>query len=247
MSIMNPGYTVGAAQFASKGGVLPAEQANADDRSNATRTQPAGRMQYMSVAKQAEADLRPFLAEVGDGLERKAEVIAKALATQHCTWGNAVLGLAQWCWDDWENFSARLTGLKLTVGQLTKLKRALRAEQEKAMAPPTRCAVTVRCDAIVLKLSLTPKFMTRSLADAVLTPYLKAFSKKVGADPALTPADLESVELQGQMTLPVTDFNKTVAELARSEEHDLILKLKPANWRDMAAAPAGAEALADID
>ena len=254
MSIFGPGgYTVGMARRATEGSTALAEQATEDDRAGCRRLAPAGHKGYLSLAKQAEADLRPFLATVnvdhvgeegkGRNLEKRTEGIAKALATQHRTYGDAVLGLAHWSLDDFASFDARMHELKLSVGDRAALKRALSKVIEKSKEPPSRCAATVKCGDVTLKLSLTPKFMAKPLSDAVLAPFLKAYSKKMGVDPVLTPADIESVELEEEA---IEDVNAAVSSIVKSEDVSMSITLKPADWR-AAGAPAGAEALADID
>lgn len=47
-------------------------------------------------------------------------------------------------------------------------------------------ACVVSCDGVSLKLTLTPKMLKKPLDEAVLAPFLKAFSKK--ARPWLVPA-----------------------------------------------------------
>ena len=56
---------------------------------------------------------------------------------------------------------------------MTKLKRKLSAHDEACKAPTTNCVATVSSGEVMLKLTLTPKFMVRPLRDAVLNPFLK--------------------------------------------------------------------------
>ena len=59
----------------------------------------------------------------------------------------------------------------------------------------------------MLKLTLTPKQLEKKFRDAVLAPYLKAYSKKKGEDPVLTPDDVFSVTIDsdGQTKLKELD------------------------------------------
>ena len=65
---------------------------------------------------------------------------------------------------------------------------------------------TVKCEGVVLKLTLTPKFLQRTFMAALVEPYFKAFNKKrqkLDPDaPFSSAADLESLEIDGSELLP---------------------------------------------
>ena len=55
----------------------------------------------------------------------------------------------------------------------------------------------VRLGEIDLKLTLTPKFLSRSLGASVITPFLKAYSKKAEVEPPVTLEDVDTVRVDG--------------------------------------------------
>lgn len=68
-------------------------------------------------------------------------------------------------------------------------------------------SVRVECNGTMLKLTLTPKQLQKPFKDAVLAPYLKAYSKKRGEDPPLGPDDVFQVTIdsEGQKKLKTLD------------------------------------------
>ncbi len=69
--------------------------------------------------------------------------------------------------------------------------------------------VRVECNGVMLKLTLSAKQMSRPFADAVLKPFLKAYSRKKGGD-EVTVADVAqvTVDSEGQTSLQVlTDIH----------------------------------------
>jgi len=87
--------------------------------------------------------------------------------------------------------------------------------------------VRVECNGVMLKLTLSEAQLKKSFADAVLTPFLKAYSKKAGlyAGRLPTPADVASVEVDG---VPLGDhgLGSGIVLLAR-EAVDVDVELKP--------------------
>ena len=81
-----------------------------------------------------------------------------------------------------------LIEMGLSVGQLGEVDRAL-SEYNAARAPPPpppeKVVARVRCGEVELKLTLTAKFLARSLSDALISPFLRAFDKKVGCQTAV--------------------------------------------------------------
>lgn len=64
--------------------------------------------------------------------------------------------------------------------------------------------VRVECDGVALKLTLTPKQMQKPFVDAVLRPYLKAYSKKKGiAEVDVKEVAQVTVDSEGQTQLQV--------------------------------------------
>ena len=54
----------------------------------------------------------------------------------------------------------------------------------------TRVVCHTRCSGIELKITLTQKFLTRSLRDALIIPFLGAYNKKRPDEPPLMPEDV---------------------------------------------------------
>ena len=90
------------------------------------------------------------------------------------------------------------------VSDYAKIKPANLVIAEEAPAPAAAAAVDerklrVECNGVVLKLTLSAKQMSKPFADAVLAPFLKAYSKKKGLEP---PVQVEQV---AQVTMDSDD------------------------------------------
>ena len=64
-----------------------------------------------------------------------------------------------------------------------------------------------------LKLTLTPKFLAKPLVDALVTPFLGAYNKKMKDATPITAADLVRVEVDG---LPVADISAPAGDVLKS-------------------------------
>jgi hypothetical protein len=172
----------------------------------------------LSTAELAAADLEPLLSSISLP-PKKREAVINSLAGQHRTWTNAAKGLLDWFLNDHAGWDRRMDECKLSVGERGQLKAAL----ERACAPPpTKCTATVRCGDVTLKLTLTAKFMSRSFADALIAPFLKAYSKKAGLDVPASVAEVASVTIDGAN---VADIHAAVQELVRREEASVLVVL----------------------
>jgi tetratricopeptide (TPR) repeat protein len=60
----------------------------------------------------------------------------------------------------------------------------------------------VSCDGVELKLTLTPKFLEKTLAAALIGPFLGAFNKKRPDKPPVTVEELRRVEVNGKSVAP---------------------------------------------
>ena len=194
--------------------------ATSDSQPNSKRSNTYASLANSNLSTQAQAqlDLAPLLEEVG--LAKKGEAIAKTLATQHRTWGNAVNGLHDWMRADFEGWNMRMDALKISVGDMAKLKRAL---EKRCRVPPSRCAATVVCGDVKLKLTLTPKFMEKPLSDALLAPFLKAYSKKAALAAPATVDDVATVKVDGEL---IDDYSAPVQKLVAREEAGVTIVLK---------------------
>jgi len=171
-------------------------RADGQRTSNLAATQESHALSGLNTAAQATADLQPIFDSIGLG--HKCAAIATAMCKQrHHTWRNGVVGLIQWKDEDTPQFNSRMQepGISLSVQELAKLNSSLALHEAPppAAAPPTKCVVRVRCDEVELKLTLTAKFLAKPLADALVAPFLKAFSKRAGRD--VTVGDVERVEI----------------------------------------------------
>ncbi len=179
--------------------------------SNLAATRRLDERVSLTTAEQAIADLQPVFDSLGLG--DRCEAVAKAMCNmRHHTWRNGIEGLNAWMSDELGGCATRLqnTDIKLNVSSIGKLQRAVReaCEPAKPPPPPSKCAVRVRCGETELKLTLTAKFLERPLVGALVAPYLKAYSKRVGGT-EVTAADVERVEIEGE----AVDTNEPVGRL----------------------------------
>ena len=139
-----------------------------------------GKAQLPFTERQAIEDLREPFAD--KDLEKWTEKVAHVLCvTGHKTWGHALEGLNQMCMNNFEFFDQRLNALGMSVGDRTEIKRmADNYMKLKNRKPPSSAKVIVKCSDVSLKLTMTPKFMAKPMTDAILKPFLKAYSTKAG-------------------------------------------------------------------
>ena len=121
---------------------------------------------------------------------------------------------------DFEGWNMRMDALKISVGDMAKLKRAL---EKRCRVPPSRCSATVVCGDVKLKLTLTPKFMEKPLSDALLAPFLKAYSKKAALAAPATVDDVATVKVDGEL---IDDYSAPVQKLVAREEAGVSIVLK---------------------
>ncbi len=77
-------------------------------------------------------------------------------------------------------------------------------------APAAKCVLTVRCESVALKLTLSPKLLERPFSAAVVEPFLKALAKKGGLPVSL--ADVAAATIEGAR-VPAADFGRASHEL----------------------------------
>ena len=162
--------------------------------SNLVATRSYFESSALSASDQARVELQGLFDLIG--LSGQSLPVAAALCGgRHNTWKNAVFGLRQWMDEDHEGFVSRLqdTSIRLNITSIQKLISAIR---EATKPPPTQTVARVRCGDVELKLTLTPKFLLKALAGALVSPFLKAYSKRVGVEASL--ADVERIEVEGE-------------------------------------------------
>lgn len=82
--------------------------------------------------------------------------------------------------------------------------------------------VQVKLGATELKLTLTPKFLAKSLQDAVLNPFLGAYNKRTGA--SLTTAGLLKIEVDGaEVSALASETAGFPADIFTGELHHVVL------------------------
>ena len=170
--------------------------------SNLAATLESHDLSGLSAAEQATAELLPMFESIGLG--HKCAAVASSMCKQrHRTWKNGVEGLAQWQNEDGTLFNSMLQDRPIGMGlpELSKLNAAIHAASAVAMGP-TKCVVRVRCEEVELKLTLTPKFLGKPLADALVTPFLKAFAKRTSRE--ATVSDVERVQLGSRASVDIT-------------------------------------------
>ena len=92
--------------------------------------------------------------------------------------------------------------------------------------PPTK--VKVSCQDVTLKLTLNEQHMQKSLADAVLIPFLGAYNKRSKAEPLDLATGVRSIEIEGMAWDPSHCVNGAASKMlgSRSEPHVVILPYK---------------------
>ena len=85
----------------------------------------------------------------------------------------------------------------------------------------SKVVARVSCGSVELKLTLTPKFMAKSLTDAVLKPFLGAYNKRVSSP--LDASELERVEVDGVEA----DVEATCESLLKDKEQCKIVLVAP--------------------
>ena len=74
----------------------------------------------------------------------------------------------------------------------------------KSAPPQTKVVCTVTCADVTLKLTLTPKFLSRPLVDALVNPFLGAYNKR--QPPGMPPLEAGDVRVQVDGS-PVADIS----------------------------------------
>ena len=177
-------------------------RADGQRTSNLAATLESHEQSSLSASEQATAELQPMFDSIGLGY--KCAAVASVMCKQrHRTWKTGVEGLTRWQSEDGTLFNSMLQErpIGLTITEVSKLNTALHSASAVA-AGPTKCEVRVRCEEVELKLTLTPKFLAKSLTDALVAPFLKAFSKRTGRD--TTAADVERVQLGTDSSVDVS-------------------------------------------
>jgi len=204
--------------------------------------------------RQAIEDLRePFASCEEHDLERWTEKVAHLLCVgSHKTWSHALEGINQWCIGAWEDFDQRMNKLGLTVAERTEIKKLGDKYVElKNRRAPSSAKVLVKCGEVQLKLTMTPKFMVKTLDVAVLKPFLGAYSKKLALDTPATLDDVEKVQMVHDMIYvddekkkeDIADLTAPLNKIFYEENVKLHLKLKEsASGQKLLEAPKAAAA-----
>ena len=197
--------------------------------SNMGGTRREERIGVLSSESQAVQDLTPWFKE--KGVEKHVRKVAKALTNNsHRTYGNAMEGLAHWKYANFEHYDNIMGGsLSLTVGDRGLITQAINAYKDHVEPPPvpTKLIIRVKCNEIELKLTLAAKFLAKPLAEALLTPFLSAYSKKALKGPAVL-GDVKRVRLgePGRPGDKIKDWTKDVASLIVPHHKYLAMTLK---------------------
>lgn len=202
-------------------------QIGAIRHSNMAGTKASTGRHAMSAAEVAEMDIREVMEAIGKA--KCTEKVARGLVNNmHRTWVNGVDGLHQWKLQNHTEWAAYLQKVGLSVGDVGKLSREIDKHREARAppaAPPDKVVALVRCADVELKLTLTAKFLAKPLRDALMVPFLKAYSKKQAAAADTTVDDVAVVEIDGE---PVADFAAECATLFKSPEASVVLTLEAA-------------------
>lgn len=161
--------------------------------------------------------------------------IAKALATNaHRTWTCAVDGLKHWRQFDQPGMDGALHHIGISVGDRNKINRALNQWGQPKPEPPNKCIARVRLGQVDLKLTLTAKFLAKPFGEAVLTPFLKVYNKKM--DTETTIGDIEEVNVTQPRVKGfrivhdetfLDDLAAPTSEYLKVESATLTVELKP--------------------
>lgn len=184
--------------------------------SNMGSTRREERIGVLSSEAQAVQDLTPWFKQ--KGVEKHVRRVAKALVNNsHRTYGNAMDGLAHWKFTNFEHYDSIMGGsLQLTVGDRGLITQAINAYKDHVEPPPvpTKLIIRVRCNEVELKLTLVAKFLAKPLTEALLKPFLAAYSKKALKGPASLD-DVKRVRLgePGRPGDKIKDWTKDVASL----------------------------------
>jgi len=201
----------------------------------------------MTTAEVAAMDIRDVLEPIGKA--KLTDRIARGLVNNmHRTWVNGVDGLHQWKLQSHTEWADYLQKVGLTVGDVGKLSREIDKHRE-ARAPPTAppdkvvayVRIISRTVDVQLKLTLTAKLLARPFCDALMVPFLKAFSKKQAAE--TTVEDVAGVEVDDE---PLTDLATECTKIFKSEESWVLLRLKEAPEAAPEAAPVVAPVAAPV-
>mmetsp|Transcript_17201 Transcript_17201/g.28826 ORF Transcript_17201/g.28826 Transcript_17201/m.28826 type:complete len:231 (-) Transcript_17201:63-755(-) len=147
-----------------------------------------------SATKQATTELQSLFDSIQLG-DYCARVAAALCSTRHKTWPNAIQGLNQWIQEDRTSFTSRMqdTPIRLNLQSISSLTATI---IKAAATPPTKCIARVHCGETNLKVTLTPKFLVKTLAEAMVSPCLKAYNKR--AEHVVSLNDVERVEIDGK-------------------------------------------------
>ena len=101
-------------------------------------------------------------------------------------------------------------------------------------------ATRVRCGDVELKLTLTAKQLDRPFDTAVIAPFLKAYSKKVGALEPVTLAQVSVVRVDDEQIGDLSLASSVVLLVSEVVETEIFLKTPAVTQESLAANPFGA-------
>ena len=104
----------------------------------------------------------------------------------------------------------------------------------------TSRATRVRCGDVELKLTLTAKQLDRPFDTAVIAPFLKAYSKKVGALEPVTLAQVSVVRVDDEQIGDLSLASSVVLLVSEVVETEIFLKTPAVTQESLAANPFGA-------
>ena len=101
-------------------------------------------------------------------------------------------------------------------------------------------ATRVRCGDVELKLTLTAKQLDRPFDTAVIAPFLKAYSKKVGALEPVTLAQVSVVRVDDEQIGDLSLASSVVLLVSEVVETEIFLKTPAVTQESLSANPFGA-------
>ena len=101
-------------------------------------------------------------------------------------------------------------------------------------------ATRVRCGDVELKLTLTAKQLDRPFDTAVIAPFLKAYSKKVGALEPVSLAQVSVVRVDDEQIGDLSLASSVVLLVSEVVETEIFLKTPAVTQESLAANPFGA-------
>lgn len=106
----------------------------------------------------------------------------------------------------------------------TAFKQAMKEYRDENLKK-RKAKCTVVCEDVTLKLTLTEKFLQRTVVAALVEPYLTAFNKKHADAAPATPEDLVEMTVDGKSVME--KMSVRAEDVFTKDEHAVVLTLKP--------------------